>query len=110
MFVPLKQIHPKPGIPLKKIYVLLLRDYNVKTHGKIAILFLLQKLKFLPLGLISDPIIQYVPRAVSLGVRRLVLVPENLPPSDTKGKNEWRYSSSTRVTLMASTGICLYRN
>jgi hypothetical protein len=57
VFVPLKQIYPKPGIPLKKIYVLLLRDYNAKTHDKIALLFLLQKFKFLPLGPILDPII-----------------------------------------------------
>jgi len=58
MLVPLKQIYPKPGIPLKKIYVLPLRDYNEKTHDKIALLFLLQKFKFLSLGPISDPIIQ----------------------------------------------------
>ena len=41
MLVPLKQIYPKPGIPLKKFYVLLLRDYNVKTQDKFALLFFL---------------------------------------------------------------------
>jgi hypothetical protein len=32
-------------------------DYNAKTHDKIALLFLLQKFKFLSLGPISHPII-----------------------------------------------------
>jgi hypothetical protein len=58
MLVPLKQIYPNPGIPLKKIYVLLLRDYNAKTHDNIVLLVLVQKFKFLSLGPLSDPIIQ----------------------------------------------------
>lgn len=48
--------------------------------------------------------------AVSRGVTRLVPIPDNLPPSDNKVENEWRYSSSPRVTLMASVGISLHRD
>jgi hypothetical protein len=51
------------------------------------------------LGLTQPPI-QWVPGALSLGVKRLRGEADCLPPSSTKVKNVWSYTSTPQYTSM----------
>jgi hypothetical protein len=45
----------------------------------------------------TQPPIQWVPRALSLGVKRPGREADHLPPSSVEVKNAWRYSSTPPI-------------
>jgi hypothetical protein len=49
----------------------------------------------------TQPPIQWVPRALSLGVKRLGREADHSPPSSAEVKNEWSYTSTPRYIFMA---------
>jgi hypothetical protein len=49
----------------------------------------------------TQPPIQWVPGALSLGVKRPGREADHSPPSSAKVKNEWSYTSTPQYALMA---------
>jgi hypothetical protein len=49
----------------------------------------------------TQPAIQWVPGALSLGVKRPGYEPDHTPPSSAEVKNEWSYTSTPQYVFMA---------
>jgi hypothetical protein len=49
----------------------------------------------------TQPPIQWVPGALSLGVKQPVCEPDHSPPSSAEVKNEWSYTSTPQYTFIA---------
>jgi hypothetical protein len=49
----------------------------------------------------TQPPIQWVPGAISLGVKRPVREADHTPPSSAEVKNAWSYTSSPQYAFMA---------
>jgi hypothetical protein len=47
----------------------------------------------------TKPPIQWVPRALSLGVKRLGREADHSPPSSSRSKTEWSYTSTPLIRL-----------
>jgi hypothetical protein len=69
-------------------------------------IFLFDIMSRLALGPIQPPV-QWVPGALSLGVKRPGREPDHLPPSSAEVKNAWSYTSAPQY---AFTGWCLVKH
>jgi hypothetical protein len=49
----------------------------------------------------TQPPIQWVPEALSLGVKRLGREADHSPPSSAEVKNAWNYTSTPQYVFMA---------
>jgi hypothetical protein len=63
-------------------------------------IFLFTTVSRTALGLTQPPI-QWVPGALSLGVKRLGLEADHSPPSSVEVKNAWSYTSTPQYVFMA---------